>query len=104
MDSLQRAQPDSTSAEERPSGRLASGGVLFLEPYAVLFGCALAVFVSDQVLKALVVRSLRHGQYIDLLGGLVRIDFTRILVLPSVCFSQAGSYSPPSRFLSVRES
>jgi signal peptidase II len=45
--------------------------------YAGLLGCALAVFAADQVLKALVVRSLQHGGPIDLLGGLVRLDFTR---------------------------
>jgi signal peptidase II len=48
-----------------------------LRRYAALLGCALAVFAADQVLKALVIRSLRHGGVIDLAGGLVRIDFVR---------------------------
>ncbi len=45
--------------------------------FGVLVGCALIVLAMDQVLKSLVVRSLQHGRVIDLLGGLVRLDFTR---------------------------
>lgn len=48
-----------------------------LRRYALLLGCALTVLAVDQVLKALVVRSLQHGRLVDLLGGLIRIDFTR---------------------------
>jgi signal peptidase II len=80
MHSLFRVQPDSAPsrrdhADER---RVSGSGVDSLSArYILLVGCALAVFISDQILKSLVVRSLRNGQFIDLLGGLVRIDFTR---------------------------
>lgn len=77
MDSLRRPQAETTPPSRGPSDPTDARGVRPFEAYAVLLGCALAVFVSDQILKALVVGSLRRGQYIDLLGGLVRIDFTR---------------------------
>lgn len=77
MDPLFRVQLDDSAPGSRPSAPPSSSAFQFLEPYAVLVGCALAVFVSDQILKALVIRSLRNGQFIDLLGGLVRVDFTR---------------------------
>ena len=48
-----------------------------MSQYAVLLCCALVIFVSDQILKALVVSSLQHGKVMELFGGLVRIDVTR---------------------------
>lgn len=48
-----------------------------IRPLALLAGPALVVLVADQVSKDLVRHGLQHGRVIDLLGGLVRLDFTR---------------------------
>jgi signal peptidase II len=80
MDSLMSQQPDSTPDGERQSDRSHTVGRnsdSLVARYLVLIGCALAVLALDQVLKALIVHSLKDGKYIDLLGGLIRLDFTR---------------------------
>lgn len=58
--------------------------------YSILLGFGVTVFVLDQLLKALVVRSLQHGSTIDLLGGLVRLDFTRNSGAAFGMFQSAG--------------
>lgn len=45
--------------------------------YVVVLLCGLSVLTLDQLLKALVTSNLGHGRVLDVLGGLVRIDFTR---------------------------
>ncbi len=77
MNSLFRIQPDDAPTGPALPSAPKSSADRFLVPYIVLAACALAVFISDQIVKALVAGSLSNGQYVDLLGGLVRIDFTR---------------------------
>jgi signal peptidase II len=72
--------PDSTPEGERqsdPSPMAGMNAEMLIVRYLVLIGSALAVFALDQTLKALVVQSLKNGRYIELLDGLVRLDFTR---------------------------
>jgi signal peptidase II len=68
--------PDDGQAPARPDAGRRSADSLVAR-YLVLLACALAVLALDQLIKALVVRSLQDGRFIDLLGGLVRLDFTR---------------------------
>ena len=44
--------------------------------YAFLLGLAISVIAIDQVVKAVVSAELRSGRVVDLLGGLVRLDYT----------------------------
>jgi signal peptidase II len=48
-----------------------------LPQYAFLIAVAAAVLVADQALKALITAWLGDGRVVDLLGGLVRLDYTR---------------------------
>ena len=80
MDPLLRQQSDPAPGQARHPDRIRTAprnADSIVARYLVLIGCALSILVLDQVLKALVVRSLQHGHYIDLLGGLIRLDFTR---------------------------
>jgi signal peptidase II len=45
--------------------------------YAFLFAVAAAVLAVDQICKALVTSGLGGGAIVDLLGGLIRLDYTR---------------------------
>jgi len=54
-----------------------AGGGIPTRRLAVLAGPGLVVLITDQVSKDLVRRGLQHGRVIDLLGGLVRFDYTR---------------------------
>lgn len=80
MDQLHDAETDDHAGDRLGSRSIPTAVVLrdhSVRRYTVLLGCAATVLVTDQVLKWLVVRSLQHGQVIDLFGGLVRLDFTR---------------------------
>jgi signal peptidase II len=48
-----------------------------LRRYALLLVIALGVIVVDQAAKSLVSSSLADGRVINLLGGLIRLDYTR---------------------------
>jgi signal peptidase II len=45
--------------------------------YSVLFGVAMIVLAADQLIKALITARLGNGSLVSLLGGLVRLDYTR---------------------------
>ena len=44
-----------------------------LRPALVLAGTAAALYVADQLSKAIVVASLERGEYVNVIGDLVRI-------------------------------
>jgi len=73
---LDSRRPTPSSRRECQENDLASGGKP-TRRLALLAGPALVVLITDQVSKDLVRRGLQHGRVIDLLGGLVRLDFTR---------------------------
>jgi len=68
--------PTPVTGRKREENVLAAGSMQ-TRRLALLAVPALVVLVLDQVSKYLVLRSLQHGRVIDLLGGLVRLDFTR---------------------------
>jgi signal peptidase II len=80
LDQLHDAETHDDARERlgsRPARTAEVPGYKPFRRYIMLLGCAATVLVADQVLKWLVMRSLQHGRVIDLLGGLVRLDFTR---------------------------
>ena len=44
--------------------------------YSLLVGVAILVIVVDQLVKSVVASSLKGGRVVDILGGLVRFDYT----------------------------
>ncbi len=66
-----------TSSTRRECQENAFVGGMPTRRLALLVGPALVVLITDQISKDLIRRGLQHGRVIDLLGGLVRLDFTR---------------------------
>jgi signal peptidase II len=44
--------------------------------YSLLLGVACLVAILDQVVKAIITQKLKDGRIVDLLGGLIRLDYT----------------------------
>jgi signal peptidase II len=72
MDSLQLWRMSDEIASS-PTGSLRDSAA---RTYAFLVGLACVVIVVDQLVKAIVTQKLKDGRVVDLLGGLVRLDYT----------------------------